>query len=184
MRRALIGVIVAAALWAGGTVAFACTYVPHLYSTSPESGAPGTDVTVSGQAIGAKGPVAIRWNGLKGPVLGAVTPDPAGNFSVVVKVPDVSPNVYFLVAVAEGSGVARQAFEVTGSRSAAAAVPLVPATAPNPVATPVGVPASDSSQGLSMVGAGLVLLAGGLVIIGAGSTVAIAQRRRVVVRDR
>ena len=188
MRRALVGLfMICAALCVGGTVAFACTYVPHVYSTSPESGAPGTDVTVTGQAISAKGPVDIRWNGLQGPVLGVAKPDAAGNFSVTVKVPEASPGVYFLVAVAGDSGVARHVFEVTGTavEGLQAGPAVAPSVATDPLSGMNAVPApGDPSQGPAWAGAGLVLLtAAGLVLFG-GSTAVLAQRRRAVSRIR
>lgn len=185
-RRAAIGATIGAALMlVFATVVFACTYIPHLYAISPRAAAPGTDLTLKGTAATTAHVVTLRWNGVNGPVLGTAMPDVQGNFQATVKVPDVTPGAYFVVADSGGRDVARAAFEVTGTGSAAA--PEAPAVAPDSVAgsggaTVYAAPA-DSSWLSSALLPGLVLFAVGSIAV-AGFGVVLARRRRVPTRVR
>ena len=185
--RAALGAVIGGALMlVFATIVFACTYIPHLYAISPRVGVPGTDMTLQGNAATTTHPVTLRWNGVNGPVLGTATPDGQGNFQTTVKVPDVAPGTYFVVADSGGRDVARAAFEVTGAGNAAGA-PLAPAVAPDATAGSGGAvvyaaPADSSWLGSALI-PGLVLFAVGTVAATAFGFV-LARRRRVPTRVR
>lgn len=157
-------------------VAWACTAQPSILSVGPMSSAPNTEVTVTGRAVAA-GPVEVRWNALDGPMLAKVGADARGDFVTTITVPNARPGVYSIIAVAQNTGVARMAFEVTPSSSGAEEA----ARAPRPAwaVGPVTPRSSPSSPGLAV---GSALLAAGLVTLFAGAATASVQRRRAGVR--
>lgn len=164
-------------LFGWGSVAFACSPQPQVYSLLPESAAPGETVVVRGQSITSRAPVEIRWNGVTGDVLATAAPGPDASLSVPVRIPDVSPGVYSLMLVTVDGGVARTAFEVTAAAGSAHASPVSVQTALWP--TVDGAPAA-SSEGAAPLTIGLTMLATGLVGLFAGSALLVARRRRVV----
>lgn len=188
-RRIAIGVFGgAAAATCAASVAWACTFQPSIYHLSAQNGLPGSTVTVTGQAIPNHDRVEIRWNGATGPTLAVAPVEGNGSYSVPVTVPaDAAPNVYMLVAVTDGVGVARSAFEVTGvapgsganQRGRAGDVWEFSQTGPNaPSPNATGVGSQDSS--LPVVVLGLSLVAGGMLL--GGFALATAGRRRATAR--
>ena len=76
-----------ATIVAGGAIAWACSPNANI-SLSPQSGPPGSEVTVSGSQFTSKGSgaaVEIRWNQLNGEVLATTT---GPTFSVSVTIPE------------------------------------------------------------------------------------------------
>lgn len=173
MRRmsfGVVGISVAGLVWA--SAAFACSPLPKVSSVSPESGAPGETVQVSGE-VRTGAPVEIRWNGVGGELLAVSRVGNDGMLSVPVRIPDVSPGVYSLTLVTKDVGVARTAVEVTvpGGSLPVAAPQLWPSLAAQPL------DAASASSGVSSLG--VALLGVGLVGLFAGTTVAVARTRRV-----
>ena len=181
--RATLGAVIGLALIVGvATTAFACTYIPHLYAVAPTAGSPGTDISLEGSTAAGVSAVTVRWNGLRGQVLATVTPDSQGNFKATVKVPTVSPGMYFVVADAGGTDVARAPFQVTGSAGAKGV--LLPQAAAPDTATSEGATSLDtSSAGASALFLGLLFFA--VVAVGAVSAFGfVLTRRRVPTRVR
>lgn len=170
------GAVVATALMVWGGVAFACSPQPAVYSLVPESAAPGETVEVRGQAVRSASPVEIRWNGVKGDLLATTIPAGGGMFSVPVRIPDVAPGIYSMVAVTVDDGVARIAFEATAPAGTTAAAAAPAQLWPSLDAAPSSAPASSGPNAF-----GVALLGIGLVGLFAGSTVAVARRRRAPV---
>lgn len=172
--------------------AWACTPQAEVAPLVVQSGAPGTRVPVTGLAA-KPGPIQVRWNSPKGPVLGtgvaAITPTGL-NFATEVTIPEAAPGVYYLVVNTNDGGTARAAFEVLSPNAAAptAAAPtpaLVPGTEAlwdglgnsSPVAGPETSVGSPGGSGMA-VGAGMAAV--GLVGMFAGfTTVALRRQRRL-----
>jgi len=193
-KRIILGAFGGAvAVTCAASVAWACTYQPRIFGLTAVAGAPGTSVTVSGQAAASQGQqVEIHWNGATGPKLSVATADAGGNFSVPVTIPAAAPDVYFIVAVAGTTGVARSAFEVTAPAPAARSSSAADTgrasqsdawnggfsqtrTSTSSAASVVDPAAqAGSTPGLAI---GLGLLAGGGLVLG-GLGVATARRRR------
>ncbi len=170
---AVVGLLLAAV-----STAWACTAVAHRFALSAVDGPAGAQIEAQGEAVASKGPVEIRWNSATGDVL-ATTTDLAA-FSAPMKIPNVSPGVYYLVAVADGQAVARAAFEVTGTSVASSPGPSL---AWNDLGTKSVTSAGQGpSSGLSsQVMAGVALLAVGGVALLSGTALVATRRRRVPV---
>lgn len=112
-RRAVSAVaIVAFALVAVvGGVAFACTNFVRIDSLVPASESPVATASVKGSGAAAGATVELRWNGVKGPVIGTAKADEAGAFSAQASIPDAPAGIYFVVAT-DGRTLSRAAFEV------------------------------------------------------------------------
>lgn len=100
----------------GATFAWACTTQPYM-QISPKSGEPGTVVEINANGFSTGSRVELRWGSANGKKLGEAS---GPSFSVPVLVPDVSPGVYYVLAIemsltgAQGNNnVARDSFEVT-----------------------------------------------------------------------
>ena len=113
----------AAALTAGlgavamaAAVAWACTGQPLLSIADPVA-APGKELPAVVRALDQSRSTAVdlRWNGMEGPVVASAVVEPGRDLTVPVRVPEVSPGVYYLVLVTDGQGVGRAAVQVTGS---------------------------------------------------------------------
>jgi len=104
-----------------GSFAWACTPQAHMQIIPPAFGPAGTQVAVTGGTAYGSAPVEVRWNSPDGPVLASVQSLTAtqGVFHAQVTIPVVSPDVYYLVAVVQGRGVARAAYEVTTAEDSA-----------------------------------------------------------------
>ncbi len=185
IRTAGKGIVGAAAMVVTGwaSVAFACSPMPRVYSVTPESAAPGSTVMVEGREIGSTSPVEIRWNGVKGPVIGtAVAEDGVHGteFATEVTIPQSGPGVYYLMLVAADSGIGRAAFEVTAPSTATspASTPAVAKDAWGTLDAPLqsGAGTSGSSGALRN---GLALLGFGSAALLAGGALAASGRRRV-----
>lgn len=183
LRRIALGVFAAVGVAVvSSAIAFACVPSARL-GLSTASGVPGDKITVSGASFGvpvnAKNPVQIRWNGAEGPLLAEVRPDPLGNFSIPVTVPDGPAGAYAITAVwldeegNTGAGTpARAVFEI---RVPGATAVTTPAAAPAPqAAAPVAAPTSASSFPVGLV-IGLGVL--GLALFG-GGFVAVTRSRK------
>jgi len=110
------------------------------------------------------------------------TADERGGFSAAVTIPDVAPDVYYLVAVADND-VARTAFEVTTDSSSGSATltPTQSRTAPAALwsAPSDAQTAPASSRPTAGLALGMTLLAVGSVALLAGFAIAVVRARRV-----
>jgi len=160
------------------SVAWACTSQPRIFALGSHDAPPGSDVRVSGQAVAPQGAVEVRWNGVEGPVLAQATADANGSFSVVARIPEATPGVYTIIAVAGGTGVARSAFEVT-SRPASTAQANVVVHAGDFAWRALSSSVASTPQagiGFSLI-AGMGLLAAGIAGLSVVS-IALLRRRR------
>lgn len=96
------------------SLAWACSVQPRFFSITPAGAVAGENVLVRGQQVLPGTAIVIVWNALEGEKLGETAADDQGNFSVLVKIPEATPDIYALIAKAGDSGVARMAFEVIG----------------------------------------------------------------------
>lgn len=92
---------------------WACTPQPQILIL-PRVGPPGAVVDVEGSAFAPDAPVEIRWNRADGPKLADTKADPAGQFSVDVRVPEGASGVSMVLATAGGAEIARMPFDVAG----------------------------------------------------------------------
>lgn len=168
MWKWLIGVggVLGALLTIGVGQAFACTSIATLNLNQPQ-GPVGSALTVTGSsfstlASGASA-VSIRWNGVDGPVLAQVAPDPSGSISATIQVPqNVEPGYYIVTATQTEKGggnafgtPARIAFQVTGPQGATSSQQGSAQTAA----------AAPSNNGLG-IGAGTIALLAALGVLG------------------
>lgn len=180
-----------AAVLCAASVAWACTFQPHIVGMTSESGLPGSAVTVSGVAAASQSRVELHWNGAAGPLLGAASPDASGAYSIGVTIPaNATPDVYYIVAVAANTDVARSAFEVTSATAPTAGSTgnTAQQSQPDGWTSSFGqsqrtvsgsnsvVNASDEAGVPTGVAIGAGLLAGGAIVLG-GLGVAAARRR-------
>lgn len=184
-----------AAMLCAASVAWACTYQPHIFGLTADAGRPGSVVTVSGQALSGQGQVELHWNSATGQLLAAASPDASGNYSVPITIPaDATPSVYYVVAVSQGTGIARSAFEVTapptGTSTSGPGMAAVSSTdgwstgftqQSSSPARSLSVDTSDQGGTSPALAAGLGLLGGGALVL-AGLGVAAVRRRRSGVR--
>ena len=161
-----------------GAWAWACTPQPRVLATSAESGPSRSAVTVRGEAVAPAGPVELRWDGVRGPVIGTALADANGHFAAQAAIPDASAGVHAIVVVAQGAGLGRSPFEVTPSSAstASAARPSSPWSASG-----TGSPSEPGVGGL-LIGAGL--LGVGAAVLSGGAAAAVVGRRRVPVGAR
>ena len=101
------------------STAFACTPSAQIRAV-PGSGPGGSQIVIDGGAWDNTGPIDIHWNSVDGTPLASVPVSLTGgdgDFSVPVRIPDVAPDVYTIVATQPrlGGGVtkAAAAFQVT-----------------------------------------------------------------------
>jgi len=176
-----------AAVVAATSVAWACTAWTGMYPLSQPAGPRGTEVTVRGTSPVA-GPVEVRWDGLKGKVLGVAEAAPreqGGVFSTKVTIPDASPGVHYVVVVSSGEGGwSRAAFKIpakTGVPSGEVAPPARPGQVSSLLeADPLwSDPDAQAVRGTNpAVAAGMVLLSMGMVAMIATVGVAGVRRKR------
>lgn len=125
----LVGAAIVVAVVAATSVAWACTAWTGMYPLSEPAGPAGTEVTVRGTSP-IPGPVEIRWDGLKGKILGvtqAGAREQGGEFIADVKIPKAAPGVHYVVVVSSGQGGwSRAAFKIPG-KSGAPVADLTPA---------------------------------------------------------
>ncbi len=149
---------------------------PRIVAANPAAAPAGTAVAVTGAAVGApEGEVQIRWDSVTGPVLGTAAVNADGDFAASIPIPPTTPGIHSLVVVADGTGVARTAFEVSS--------PAAPAARPAAldVQTPLarqGAAAPAASAASSALTVGASLLAVGLVALFSGVALAGLRRRR------
>lgn len=171
---AVVGV--AGMVFTGGAWAWACTVQPRVVSTSAESGPPRSAITVRGEAVAPAGPVELRWDGVRGPVIGTAVADESRRFEARATIPDSDPGIHAIMVVSQDAGVGRIPFEVTPSSASTATAARV--------SSPWTVAGTDSSGGSGTGGALLVgagLLGVGAAALSGGAAVAALGRRRVPV---
>lgn len=169
-RAAAVGVGLAAATLLAGGWAWACTPQPRVVSTSAESGPARSEVLVTGEGARPGAPIELRWNGVRGPVIGSGTADDAGAFASAVRLPDAGPGVHTIVAVVQDAGIGRTAFEITPARASTTRTR-------SPVWTTSFPSQSSGARGFD---GGGVLLAVGTVGLAGGTAAAVLVRRRAV----
>lgn len=167
---------VAASVLAGGAWAWACTPQPRVVATSAESGPPRGSVTVRGEAVAPSGPVELRWDGVRGPVIATAVADESRRFEAKAIVPDSEPGVHTIMVVSQGVGVGRTPFEVTSSSASTA--PAEPRSSPWPAAHN---PPSGGQGGIGGLVIGAGLLGVGAAALSGGAALATIGRRRVLV---
>lgn len=149
-------------------VSFAC--VPPTVRFSPDSGAPGTDVAITGSAR-VEHEIVFRWNADDGPILARATP--AGSkVTATFRVPDAEPGWYLVTAVQPGNFnntlLARTAFQVAGAGGE----------------TPTAKPGALSGPGLAAPSSGsvlpFVLVLATVAVLGSAAVIALGRRRRLV----
>ncbi|HVE47464.1 MAG TPA: hypothetical protein VNA57_12060 [Acidimicrobiales bacterium] len=144
-RRALgVAVGIAGGIMGIAGLAWACTPQATTQSITPGAAPPGAEVTLTSEnGYPSAAPVEIRWNSSEGPLL--ATAAGSGSFSVRFTVPDVHPDIYYVVGVQRSGGVithkAVVSFEVTPATSTASG-PARSGTGP----TGAGQGGSTSSQ--------------------------------------
>jgi len=95
------------------SVAWACTPQATI-GVQPAAALSGSAVAVEGADFSSGGPVEIRWNSASGPLLATAT---GPEFSADIRIPDVPPGVYTVLAVGRDQqgnvvGYARTSFKV------------------------------------------------------------------------
>ena len=121
-------------------------------------------------------PIQVRWGSPDGQELATVR---AGqNFSVEFQVPDGAQGVYYVVAVAEGKVIARDAFEVKGSAGAGSSAVAADLWSGLESSSSMGEAAVGQEAGNSRAPAGgLALMAVGAAVAGSSMVVAVKRRR-------
>ncbi|MGH9283080.1 MAG: hypothetical protein ACRD0S_09085, partial [Acidimicrobiales bacterium] len=161
---AAAAVVVAALL--GISAAWACTGQPLLHLATDQVGEVGSQAKVevlANQAVA--GPVTLRWNALDGPVLATADTAAGTPATLVATIPEAAPGVYYLV-LDTSAGVARTAFEVTGSAGSA-----------SPAAGDWDARAAGREGALSSFRAGVALLVAGLVALSVLTLASLGRRR-------
>lgn len=172
---AAAAVVIAGVVFGWGAWAWACTPQARVLATSAASGPPESEVTVRGEAVSPAGPVELRWNGVRGPVIGTALADAYGRFEAEAAIPAAQPGVHAIIVVSEGAGVGRSPFLVTPSSSGAASVDQTRSPWAVSNASP---PVERGTQGL-LIGAGVLGL--GAAVLSGGAAAAAVGRRRVLV---
>lgn len=99
------------------SVGWACTPLPRSFLVAPDVAKARTTTKVTAQGLTPGTPVEVLWNGLEGKVIGSVTADDRGQFTLPVTVPDSAPGSYAIVFMARSSGgpavVGRLPFSLT-----------------------------------------------------------------------
>lgn len=184
MRRSTKVVFVAlVGLMLLGSAAWACTYQPQMFTLNAQSGPRGAQVTATGQGVTRGGPVELRWNSLRGPLLAEAAADDSGSFSLVATIPDAVPDIYYVVAAVGDEGIARAAFQVTptevlstGDRIVASDARGAEGAANRWSVSTVG--SLTPTERTPSFGLGLGLLAVGSVAVFASLTAAVVGRSR------
>ncbi len=161
------------------SVAWACTSQARSFGLDALAAPKGTEVRATGEAVVPAGsPLTIRWNSASGPVLAEVTS--SDKFTVPLRVPDVAPGVYYLVATSGDTALARAALEVTGDTAMVTATPPQAWSAVQSGSLAVGAPSGGSGVNPSLV-IGMGLLSFGAVGLAGGFGVVAVRRRRATV---
>jgi hypothetical protein len=165
----LAAVLVATAGFVAAGAAFACTPKPQDFTLSQAAGPRAAEVSVRGVGVAPRGAVAIRWNSATGPVLAETTADNSGSFSAPVRIPgDAEGGVSYIVAVAgDNGGVARAAYQVTGTGQTAEAAAPAWSLATDPALADGGSsgPSAPIVAGVGMLTLGLVGLFTGFAVV-------------------
>lgn len=155
-----------------GGWAWACTPQARVVAASAESAPAGSTVAVRGEAVRASGAVELRWDGVRGPVIGSAVADAGGRFSAEGMIPDAAPGVHTIVIVGQDKSLGRLPFEVTPSSAATTRDGGIFWPSAQPWES--GSPRSDG-PGFALGAAMLGLGAAGL---SAGAAAAVVARRR------
>lgn len=142
---------------------WACVPQPMLAVQPRASGPPGSEVTVDGANFQG-GRVELRWNDSDGPLVGSAV---GRTFSIPIRIPDVPPGLYALVALereedSSVGGVARTAFQL---------VDTLPTS-------PVGITSTEDAESPSTVFAVVLGAGGAIALLFAGAAGGAARARR------
>lgn len=185
-RKLLFGVGVVGAGLLFAASAWACTNLATL-NLSQAAGTSGQPITLTGSsfkvATGDPIPVIVHWGSATGPVLASVAPDPNGNISASITIPDAQPGYYTMVATQTVNG-----FDYYGTPARAAFQLLTPGQpaniTPNAVqGGTVTVSPSGSSTGIIALTLTLGVLGLALFCGGVGAFVRQAGRREVAAKQ-
>ena len=161
-----------AAGMAVSAVAWACTPSAYLFPVAPASGQAGSQVTLRGGQFG-DGPVEIRFDSERGKILGtALGPD----FSITVQIPDSSPGVHYLVAIARDPA---NPANILARRAEALELKAPVGTRPQ-TTSPWDTAAIDSAQQTNNTGrsAGIAAATVGMAFVVASGAVILGRRKR------
>lgn len=161
----------------GVVAAWACTPQPRSFSMKPEAAAAGSVASVVGQGVPAGSPVQVRWDDVRGQIIGSATADDRGQFQASVTIPQGAPGVHTVVFSAGDpnqpatTGVGRLAFKL-GSADGPAERAVAAWGSDGPAnAGASGTGHNDLAVGIGILGFGTVALAG-------ASALAVVGRRR------
>lgn len=186
-RTLLLGFgVVGAGLLVAASSAWACTNLATLNLSQPAATS-GEQITVTGSsfkvATGDPIPVMVHWGSATGPVLASVAPDPTGNISATLTIPDAQPGYYTMFATQTVKG-----FDYYGTPALAAFQLLTPGQPAN--ITPNAVQGGTGTAGPGTSSTGLIALTVtlgvlGLVLFcgGVGAFVRQAGRREVAAKE-
>ncbi len=144
-RRILLGSIAApAVVLAAVSLAWAC--VPQgKFTVSPDSGAAGSQASVSGSEFTGGDTVEIRWESRTGPVLATITGQKFDNVPITIP-RSATPGIHYISAANGGEhgdhSATAASFEVTGTPA--------PGQPPAPAPLPPSTPADPHEHGSSV----------------------------------
>lgn len=174
------GLVLAVAVLATATAAWACLPQPYIVVQPRSSGPAGSEIVVEGARFG-EGPIEVRWNGLDGPQLASATgPD----FTVTAAIPSDPPGLYTLLVVSRASdggvdSVQRAVFDIT-AEGGDPATDVGSGTEPGAAAAGAAAdPEGPAQPGPSGYDTGVQAAAGvGLLALGAVLGAGLSRRRR------
>ena len=189
-RRALVTGLCAAALAVlGAGVAWACTPTAHV-DVYPQTGIPGSRVTVTASKFHPDQPIEIRWETAAGERLGTARTASNGGTQAEITVPSVPGDVYYIVAVqfegtrVIGESVASFEVEAPARPTPSASTPPPPSGSTAPAATAPAPPVADTSPAPSSVVAGTADPSAGTSAATAGTSAATASAPAAVAAPR
>lgn len=160
-----------------GAVAWACTPLPRSFGLIPKSASGAAVAKAVGEGIAPRSRVEVRWDDVKGDLIGATVADEKGQFSAIVAIPPDAPGAHAVLFLAPGlatsriTAVGRLPFDITTpgeQRLSTTSADLRPVR--------VAGPAPANSGRASATGVAVMVV--GMVTLSAGATVAVVGRRR------
>lgn len=175
-RRLTVGALLAAVVaMLGVSTSWACIFLGGI-TASASSVQPGGTLTIKGLSFGSN-PVELHLDTLTGPVLATATPDPKGNFSQAVTIPQTTSTGSHVIVATEAAATP------DGSNSGSAQGVPSRATVEVGTAPPPATPTARPIQVAKTVGIGTLVLIGvavacaGVLLGGLVSLVASRTRR-------
>ena len=163
-----------------GAVAQACTPLPRSFGLIPKSASGAALAKAVGEGVAPRSPVEVRWDDVKGDLIGSAVADEKGQFSAMVAIPPAPPGAHAVLFRARAVGtsglttVGRLPFAVT---SPGELLPTATEAGPSRVRMATAQPESSGRGPTS----GVLALVVGMVALSVGGTVAVVGRRRATV---